>query len=135
MDTTIFSSPFMWLILLVTISAVVIAVRKVLHRLSSETRQSDPVSESLHILLYLSGATILLGLFGYVATLYSSVCRGAAMPGSGLFSIIVIPADHPGLLTSLAQCYSKSTGIGMVGMSAAMLIGLLWFFTRSTKKI
>jgi hypothetical protein len=134
-DFVLIGNPFVWLIVIVTIYALVMTVRHILERISEKENPERFVGESLHILLYLSGASILLGLFGYVATLYSSMCSGAAMPGSGFFSIIVIPADHPGFLPSLADCYSKSTGVGLVGMFAAMLIGLCWYFLNTIKKV
>ena len=57
-----------------------------------------------------------------------------AMPASGFFAIIVIPANHPGFLPSFSDCYSKSTGVALVGMFAAMLIGLCWYFLNATKR-
>jgi hypothetical protein len=134
-DFVLIANPFVWVIVIITIYAVVVTVRHLYERISAKESHENLVGDSLHILLYLSGASILLGLFGYVATLYSSTCSGTAMPASGFFAIIVIPADHPGFLPSLADCYSKSTGVGLVGMLAAMLIGLCWYFLNTTKRI
>ena len=132
----LFASPFSWLVYAVAIAAAVITIKKSMTLFSSDKDRDATGREGLHILLYLSGAAVFAGLFGYVCQLYSSVCRGVAMPGSGFFAIIItVPDEHPGILESLAQCYSQSTLIGLVGMAAAMLIGLCWLFLQNAKKI
>ena len=76
-ENVLLTSPFVWLIVVITIVSIVATVRKVRERFLSKESQENVVGDSLNILLYLSGGAILLGLFGYAATLYSSACSGA----------------------------------------------------------
>ena len=122
----LFASSYNVLILFVFVLFIVKAARLFPKIKSGESDESD-ISKSLTLLLFLSGAMILLGCLGYFSELATAPCKTATLPGGSFVTVMCTVVESAEQAQELATCFGKSASAMATGLIAAAVSSLIWF--------
>jgi hypothetical protein len=122
------ASPFVWLIFALLIIAGMVFLKKIYQIHIKKDHHLSKVKRGLPLILSLSGATLVSCMWGYYWQLYSFKEYGHILETKMVYLLHTRDDSFPQVFHDLTNWMIASSSFVMIGMLAAILIGIMWYY-------
>jgi hypothetical protein len=122
------ASPFIWIIFLLVIIALVVFLQKIYQFYLKKDHQLSKVKRGLPLLLFLSGMTLASCIWGYFWKLYTFKNYGHILETKMIYLLHTTDDSFPNVFHNLIDWMITSSSFVMIGMISAIFIGFMWYY-------
>ena len=121
------ASPFVWIIYILTIIAFAVFTQKMYQIYIKKDHRLNKVKKGIPFLLFITGLSLVSCMWGYYWQLYNFKEYGHILETKMIY-LLVITDDSPTVYRDIIDWMIASSSFIMIGMLAAILIALMWYF-------
>jgi len=122
------ASPFVWIIYILTIIAFAVFTQKMYQIYIKKDHRLSKVKKGIPFLLLISGLSLVSCMWGYYWQLYNFKEYGHILETKMIYLLVVTDDSFPKVYKDIVDWMIASSSFIMIGMLAAILIALMWYF-------
>ena len=122
------ASPFVWTIFVLAIIASTVFVQKIYQIYIKKDHNLQTAKKGVPLLLFVSGFSLLSCMWGYYWQLYNFKEWGHILETKMIYLLVVTDDSFAKVYKDIVDWMIASSSFIMIGMLAAILIALMWYF-------